>query len=208
MQESPHLQPDTSDTSFEQKKEDRLREFKDFIAHAPAVSPVDRSKAPFKDYSQNTKKSWQYVTPEEVDQYLGEKFFFDTNDIPYEEKVSLGEIDISAGEECIQIPLDLVVHAAGFKDWRGRGENVGKVWVSEFGISEGSKSVDAIKHYAGLSTDIPRVTRVNMYRQPDGKVYFSNGGGDSHRIAAAILRGCECIETTRVGLYDVKENYI
>jgi hypothetical protein len=188
--------------------EKSLNQFEALVVNAPLVSPTDRSRAPFRDYSENTRERWQYIQADEVDEYLRKKFFFDVNNIPFEDKISVGEIDISDTNSHIQVPLDLFVYAAGFKDWRGRGEDTGKTWISEFGIGHDSKSIDAIKHYTGLSTKLPGVGRVNMYRQPDGKVYFSNSSGDSHRISAAILRGCEFIETSRVSMYDVQKNYI
>lgn len=199
---------ETDNSGYQESSDSKLRQFENLIAHAVPISPVDRSKAPFRNYAENTEKQWQYVSPDEIDSYLKEKFFFDVNDIPFEDKVGVGEIDISNTDQFVKVPLDLVVFAAGFKDWRGRGENTGKTYVSKFGISFESKSIDAIKHYANLSTDLPEVGRVNMYKQPDGKVYFSNSAGDSHRISAAILRGCEFVETSRVGIYEVKKNYI
>lgn len=206
MEKPQHLSEQDS-ALIHQNIESELIRFENEIAQAPLVSPVDRSKAPFRNYFENTDSQWLYVQPDDVELYLLQKFFFDVNDIPFEDKVSAGEIDFSDTGQQIKIPLDLVIYAAGFKDWRGRGEDVGKTWISKFGSGE-LKSHEVLKHYAGLSTELPGVARVNMYRQPDGKIYFSNASGDSHRISASILRGCEFIETSRVSIYDVQKNYI
>ncbi len=44
-------------------------------------------------------------------------------------------------------------------------------------------SLNVIKHYASLATEVPPVTVMRVLIQPDGKILCDNGEGDSHRIA-------------------------
>ena len=181
--------------------------FNRLIQNAPLISPVDRSKAPFKDYSENTREKWKYVKAEEVASYLDSKFFFDTGLISYRDISKVFSLYDPSEERKINIPLDLIVNAKGFEDWKGRNPKYTKNWYSIYGGGD-SKSLDVIKHYAGLSTDLPHVTQMLMFIQPDGKVFFDNCSGDSHRMAAAILRGFEFIETLEVDAYLVNRNYL
>ncbi len=177
------------------------------IENAPPVSPIDRSVAPFKNFQGNNDELWNYVPHQEVTDYLATKFFFETGTIEYEDMTPICCLVKYTNEPKITIPLDLVVKAAGFDDWRGRDPRIAKSWSSKYGDGEG-KSVDVIKHYAGLSSELPPVGSMRMFIQPNGKIFFDNGGGDSHRIAAAILRGQETIETRIVDVYQLKKDYI
>jgi len=182
--------------------------FNRLIQNAPLISPIDRSKAPFRDYLENTREKWKYVKAEEVASYLDSKFFFDTGLISYRDISKVFSLYDPSEEQRIKIPLDLVVNAKGFEDWKGRdSKKYTKNWYSIYGGGD-SKSLDVIKHYAGLSTDLPPVTQMLMFIQPDGKVFFDNCSGDSHRMAAAILRGSEFVETLEVEAYLLNKNYL
>ena len=182
--------------------------FNRIIKKAKPISPVDRLKAPFRDYTENTRTQWKYVKPEEVEDYLNSKLFFDTTSIRYSDMISLFEFRAPSEDRPTIVPLDLVVNASGFKDWKGRDpKKYNKSWSSIYGGGQ-AKSLDVIKHYAGLSTKLPPVNQMIMFIQPDGKVFFNNNAGDSHRMAAAILRGDENIETMEVYAYLLRRNYL
>lgn len=182
-------------------------DLKKIIESAPKISDRDTSQAPFANYTENTHKIWDYVSPEVVDTYLKEKFFFNTSHIPYDSKDEIGEVFL---DEPLNIPLDLVVSAAGFADCRGRnsGEKTWNIKSGQTNLYGAMKSQDVIKLYAGTPSVIPPVSNMQMFIQPDGKVFFDNGGGDSHRIAAAILRGEKEIGVKSVIVYRLDEDYI
>lgn len=193
---------------YEHDSDYNMQAFNNFIKNAPPVSPVDRSQAPFRDYLENTPDQWKYVSAQEVESYLSQKFFFDTGTISHRDMSQLFSLDTYSGDKNIKVPLDLVVNAKGFEDWRGRDPKLyTKTWGSIYGGGD-SKSLDVIKHYAGMSTNWPPVFRMVMFVQPNGKVFFDNGSGDSHRMAAAILRGFEFIETQGVDAYSLSKDYI
>jgi len=194
-------------SGHEHRASDPQEIFNRLIQNAPPISPVDRSKAPFRDYLENTPEQWKYVRADEVESYLNGKRFFNTGSIASRHLTRVFEVIAPNRSQFIKVPLDLVVNAKGFKSWKGRGEISSKSWYSIYGNGE-SNSIDVIQHYAGLSTDLPPVTTMLMFIQPDGKVFFDNSSGDSHRISAAILRGNEFIETSEVYAYMLSENYL
>ena len=182
----------------------------EIIRNAPSFNQ-ERQKAPFSDYKENTDLVWQSVSPEEVDTYLSSKLFFDTSVIPFESMKEMSNISGIQQAEAIKVPLDLVVCAVGFKDWNGRPEINNKEWRIRNGnktLSGSMSSANVSKLYAGTPSELPAVSAMNMYIQPDGKVFFDNVGGDSHRISAAILRGDENVETRHLTVYKLEENYI
>lgn len=181
--------------------------FTDIIRQAPNLQEPSELSAPFKDHKDNTDITWKYIPNKEVEKYLQNKLFFDTSKIPFEDKEEVLEVHRRYNEDAIEIPIKLIVYAAGFVSWSGRSKNKTKEWVSKFGREETS-SLNVIKHYAGLSTKIPEVGTVNMYIQPDGKIFFSNGPGDSHRIAASVLRGENIIEARHLYVYKLAHNYL
>jgi hypothetical protein len=192
------------------EKNERIRSvdvLNKIIESAPKISGQDVSKAPFADYAQNTQESWNMIPPEEVDEYLKQKLFFNTSHIPYDSKKEIGEV---SSDEPIKIPLDLIVYAEGFSDWRGRksGEKSWNIKSGEKKLDGAMASLNVIKLYAGTPSEIPEVGFMQMYIQPNKKVFFDNGAGDSHRIAAAILRGDKYIETKFVIVYQLDEDYI
>lgn len=195
-------------SGHEQSPSDPREIFNRLIQNAPPISPVDRSKAPFRDYSENTPEQWKYVRADEVEAYLNGKRFFNTGSIASRHLTRVFEVIAPTTSQFIKVPLDLVVNAKGFESWKGRNEGDKKSWYSRLYGGGNSKSIDVVQHYAGLSTDLPPVTAMLMFIQPDGKVFFDNCSGDSHRISAAILRGNEFIETSEVYAYMLSENYL
>ena len=75
-------------------------------------------------------------------------------------------------------------------------------------LSGRMSSLNVNKLYAGTPSELPSVREMRMYIQPDKKVFFDNKSGDSHRIAAAILRGNKYIETNNLTVYQVDKNYL
>ena len=179
----------------------------DLIAQAPSISSLDESKAPFRNFSDNTETLWQHVPLQEVNDYLDKKVFFNTHKIEHEDVVDYSELFVSKNEKGISIPIDLVVYAAGFSSWKGRPEGANKSWSSKYGSGE-NKSSDVIKHYAAMPSELPSVFMMTMYLQPDGKIFFDNAGGDSHRIASAVLRGNKVVTTKRLTLCRLSKNYL
>ncbi len=192
----------------------KVKVFNDFVNHGGAVSLTNRENAPFKNFADNTDEVWGFVSDEQIQDYLKNKIFFDTMDIKAQGLERIFEIKKSQENGPVKIPLNQVVCAAGFVDWRGRDPDHTKSFISKYfrlGRNKGSNemsSLNVIKHYANLSTELPPVSQMNMYIQPDGKVFFDNAGGDSHRIAAAILRGQEFINAENVYVYKIDENYL
>lgn len=186
---------------------ERRKVVDEMLEKAQAVAPMDRADAPFKNFSDNDQESWKYVSDEEVKKYLESKFFFNTKNIKSEDMKEIFSID-----EKSQIPLDLVVSAAGFEDWKGREESFNKNFKSEYSKFDRSNnemsSLNVIKHYAGLSSEIPSVDTMRMFVQPDGKILFDNNTGDSHRIAAAILRGQSTINAQNILVFKLNKNYL
>ena len=202
---------ETYSAQEQQEKPLDLQGVYDIINNAPILN-LQTQKAPFSDYGENTDKVWQIVTPEIVDEYLQNKLFFNTSRLLlYEEDNKILEISATEQSGPIKIPIDLIVFAYGFVDWNGRHRSYGKDWQvlnngkSFYGTMS---SINVAKLYAGTPTELPAVGKMIMYIQPDGKVFFSNGGGDSHRIASAILRGNKNIDTKYLTVYKLKRNYL
>lgn len=179
----------------------------EMIGKVLELSGLNLEKAPFRNYKENNETSCGYVRHDEIETYLGKKLFFDTEQIDCESMDKVAETNNYDNEKPLQIPVDLIVNAAGFESWMGREVSSNKTWKSPYGYGE-AKSFEIIKHYAGLPTELPPVGTVQMYVQPNGKIFFDNNSGDSHRIAAAILRGKKYIEATNVIIYKLSKNYI
>jgi hypothetical protein len=182
----------------------------DMLNETRPVSFVDKTKAPFKDFRENDESQWKFVSNDEIENYLKSKLFFDTRNIDLNKVSKSFPIDNDLSKTT-KIPLDLVVYASGFKDWTGRNNNFDKTFqskYSKYGESSEMSSLNIIKHYANLQSEIPPVGQMRMFVQPNGKVFFDNGPGDSHRIAAAILRGDETINANNIIVYKLEENYL
>lgn len=176
---------------------------------APKLQDIDTSAAPFKDYEQNTSDTWKYVSEDEISDYLSKRIFKNTHGMS-----SLGaepnKLSIRANkDESFDIPLDLVVHAQGFDSWMGRFGS-GKRITGPYGkyYDGNQRSIDTIKHYASLPSELPPVSEIRVFMQPDGKLFCDNGSGDSHRIAAAMLRGDTTIKAERVTVQRLATNII
>ena len=184
------------------------KEVYEILNRAPKISNLNLELAPFKNYKNNDQNSWEYIPTDEIEKYLDQKFFFDTGDISGDDVISTSKINLTYNEERVKIPLDLIVKAAGFKNWKGRDKNTDKTWhTKDYGRGY-MGSHEVVKLYAGLPSELPGIDTVNMYVQPDGKVFFDNNGGDSHRIAAAILRGQPEITARHLYLKKLSKNYI
>lgn len=176
---------------------------------APKLQDTDKDSAPFKDYAANTGESWKYVSEGEITDYLGQRIFKNTERI-YDKRADKNVLSIRAEkDEPFDIPLDLVVYAQGFDSWKGR-HGSGKHTSGPYGdLYEGNqRSLDTIKHYASLPSELPPVDEMRIFIQPDGKIFCDNGSGDSHRIAAAILRGDSTVKAERVSVARLKQNLI
>lgn len=181
------------------------------IGNAPQLSSLSQQAAPFANFSENTHELWQYVESDKVEEYLKSRLFFKTSNISSDSRTNVGEIHTGHAEEGIKVPLGLVVNASGFDDWRGRPQGNKKDWKIRCGekqIGGSMSSLNVMMMYAGTPTEIPPVDVMCMYIQPNGKVFFDNAGGDSHRIAAAILRGNEYIETKNLYIYQLNRDYL
>ena len=105
------------------------------------------------------------------------------------------KIEVEAKTE-IHIPLGMFVSAESFESWRGRPEGDYK---------DNRPSSEVIEDYAERSTKAPAVESLTGYVLPDGRAYFKSA--NSHRVAAAILRGDERIAVEgRIKLCILNEN--
>lgn len=191
------------------------RQLINYLSAAIPVQPELTLPAPFANYAENTKESWQAIDETAVQEYLDDRIFVPYSNSPdngaYDQKF-VPSIDLEEGsvilnankEKAFEVPLNLIVRAAGFDSWHGRNRH-GKSWESAYGDGE-MNSLDVIKHYAGLPTELPPVSEIRVMIQPDGRILCDNGEGDSHRIAAAILRGDKTIKTTSLSFQRTKQN--
>lgn len=185
------------------------------IQAAAPIQPAPQDAAPFSHYASNTEQISLVTDIGEVKSYLASRLFIDEekvhdfkNGLPYEDG-SPRRITMEAKDEPFQIPLANVVSLQGFDSWLGRGSGGEAAHERRSGFGEvKGRSIDTIMHYASLPTEIPEVSEVHMYIQPDGKVFFDNGSGDSHRIAAAVLRGQESIGAKKITTIPISENIL
>jgi hypothetical protein len=173
-------------------------------AHLPGWSPDDRADAPFAGYKDNTTEAWQQVPDEDVRSFLSAKAFLDVS--RYGNKTR--SVTVEAKKDSpLEVPSDSIVYAEGFTSWQGQGEGRRRNANSEYGNEEMS-SLDVIKHYAGLPTEIPPVGEIRAYIQPDGTVFCDNESGDSHRIAAALLRGQATVKAEKITFIPLDKNVL
>lgn len=167
--------------------------------------------APFADYQANTNKAWKYVPHHDTVDYLKQRRFIDTT---FSDHRAHAQKYIISSTQGIPVKSDLLVYAAGFDSWLGRGhEGRGEKGTSSLyskyppvDPSRRDTSLDTIKHYASLPSDLPPVGFIQIWLRPDGKAFADNANGDSHRIAAGILRGDEFIYADHVSIGFLKEN--
>lgn len=163
-----------------------------------------QEEAPFAHYKDNTTEQWKYVSDEDVRSYLSAKPFRDVSG----HGISSKRITVEARKGApLEVPTNLMMYAEGFTSWQGRGEGHEQTAKSEYG-QETMSSLDVIRHYAGLSTEIPPVDEIRVYVQPDGKVFCDNNTGDSHRIAAAMLRGQQSIKADNITFISLNKNVL
>lgn len=192
----------------------------DLLARTSVYNNFPSEAAPFKDYRENTDNAWQYVDDKIIRDYLLAKPFVDDQTLSwlqYDNAVSVTTLrhNISDTSKHFDIPTSLVVSAAGFGSWLGRDDSFGNQGMGEKSVSlpnfmpsaRRSLSLHAIKAYASHPTALPPVTEVAVYIQPNGLAYAGNVSGDSHRIAAAVLRGQETIKATNLSTVLLKDNY-
>ncbi len=152
------------------------------------------ANAPFANYQNNDDTAWQNVEDSTVREFLASQQFVDTHGFGYGcNSVVLKHIP----DKPYEVPLSAVVSAAGFESWLGRDPRDQKNWSSPYGAGS-MQSLSVIKHYAGLETELPPVDKMNVYIQPDGQVFCDNSAGDSHRIAAALLRGQDTVQANKL----------
>lgn len=178
---------------------------------APPVHPVTKTEAPFKDYKDNTESTWKYADPETIREFVADRLFFDPNSAGVSTDGKNQIIIKAQPGEVIDIPSDLLVYAQGFDSWNGReGNGSYKDVAGPYAKNYDRKihSSDVIKHYASLITELPPVSEVRVFVQPDGTMFADNGGGDSHRIAAAILRGEQAIRAESVSFVALEKNIV
>lgn len=167
------------------------------------VDPSDKD-APFANYKDNNDSAWQYVEDSAVRQYLAPRRFVDTHSIG----MGCNSITVNKATNLpYEVPLSAVVSAAGFDSWEGRNPRTNKGWSSKYGAGT-MQSLSVIKHYAGLNTELPPVDKMSVYVQPDGQIFCDNGAGDSHRIAAAMLRGQSTIKANELEFVLLKDNVL
>lgn len=201
------------------KRHQRIVESEEFEAqkilelldNAQAIQPEPMDQAPFADYVDNTEESWRHVADDTVRQYMSNFQFVDT-DVPRIQKDGARNIIIKTSPgESIDIPLNIIVSAAGLDSWLGReGYGSGKDVRGRYSKLYDRKipSLDVVKHYASLPSELPSVSGINLYIQPDGVIFADNGEGDSHRIAAAMLRGQKTIKADQITIRCVDQNFI
>jgi 2-polyprenyl-6-methoxyphenol hydroxylase-like FAD-dependent oxidoreductase len=170
----------------------------ELIDSSPSVAGNSNKGAPFANYRENNDLLWQNVSDKEVISYLKNRVFVQINrERPEPDLV----IDTNEDDEGIMIPLDNVVGAQGFNSWTGwsvEGAGLKDLEGQPFGIGALS-SLNAMKMYAGMPSELPPVSEMEMYIQPDGMVLFY--AGDAHRTGAAILRGYEHVRAEKLKVY-------
>jgi hypothetical protein len=169
----------------------------------PGINPLN-DQAPFVDYKLNTSEVWKYVPNEAIKDYLDSFNFID-------EKMRLeGKSVLLKGDragDSFAIPSSLFASMPGFKSWSGRNDTNSKGWNSDYG-SDVANSIDVMKHYASLPTELPSLDLVNVYVQPDGRIFAKNHSDGSHRIGAAFLRGDKTVKTYDVNFVMLERNIL
>jgi hypothetical protein len=156
--------------------------------------------------AKHVHNGWAKEPSDLVSKMLEQRYFLDTQPINRTEKPKI-KIKAANSETPIEIPVDLIVGAQGFASWAGRSEHHLKHLVHD-GLSQNVPSLDAIKYFASLDTPAPPVKDMEMYLQPNGKVFLSNHHDGSHRIAAAILRGDKTLPTYNISIHSLETDYI
>ncbi len=175
------------------------------INDAPQLQPELPSPAPFAGYKENGATQWALAADISVKEYLAKRQYKHL-DRPPKSSQEKNRIRIDASQDGgINFPLDLIADLSGFASLDGDGEykRIEGEYESEYNAS--MPSLDAMKHYASLPTEIPPVHNIVVYVQPNGVMFAGNGEGDSHRIGAAILRGQNTIKANNITVVPIDE---
>ena len=171
--------------------------------------------APFVEYERNTDDTWKYVGDVAIRSYLQEQTFYPVT--PSLSDITGYSVTIShtpSLRDYIEVPTSTLVHAAGFNSWLGRGVNGSgekrpTTQIARYlSPNERFTSINTIKNYAATPGELPPVTHVNTYIQPDGRVFSDNESGDSHRIAAAKLRGDATVKAKHLSVHVLSHNFL
>lgn len=170
------------------------------IKRSPPLTVVGHGfSAPELDPRQNIA----HLPDELVQRRLQKKLFRATDDL--KDRPVEAVITATSADQPIEVPLDHVIDAQSFIDWMGRAPGVKKTRSTNEGYVTES-SFDTIRHYASLSTKIPPISSMEMFVQPDGKVFFNNDDDGSHRLAAAVVKGQESVPAYSLRLRRLQED--
>jgi hypothetical protein len=200
---------------------DDIDAINDLMTRTASIGTLPSEGAPFKDYQDNTDRVWKYADDKSIRDYLLAKVFLDDQTLSRlhlnnAKSVTTITNDVSATSRYFDVPTNLIVSAAGFGSWAGRDDSLGNQGMGEImsislpgflSTTKRSLSLQAIKAYASYPTELPPVTEMAVYIQPNGLAYAGNGSGDSHRISAAILRGQQTVKATNLSTVLLKDNY-
>ncbi|HEX7483939.1 MAG TPA: hypothetical protein VF281_02175 [Candidatus Saccharimonadales bacterium] len=168
------------------------------------VDMTQAETAPFMNYKDNTAEAWQYVPDAAVRDYLESRLFVDLDRTRLEgNRINIRNDGKSSP---FAIPASLFVSASGFESWAGRRDGIDQPWHSMYG-AESMSSINVMKHYASLETEIPPVSEVNVFVQPDGYM-FADNNEESHRIGAAFLRGDTTVKAHKVNFVILDHNIL
>ena len=102
---------------------------------------------------------------------------------PYD-RSKIVDLSILGMEQQIEFPIGMFISATGFKNWYGRGSDTKK---------NEKNSNEVINDYASQdSSTAPPVCDITAHLFSSGEIYVNSG--NSHRVAAAILRGDKTIK--------------
>jgi hypothetical protein len=191
----------------------------ELIAQAEPVATTNTQSAPFGNFKSNNDSAWQYVEDSAARQFLLNRPFIDDRAIGSLDDLAVSLTTIhndTRSSATFEIPTDLMISAASFTSWLGRSDSQGvsgngekTIALPSFSRSRGrTVSFQAIKAYASHPDDLPPVSQVSLYVQPNGLAYAGNGSGDSHRIGAAILRGEPTIKANGLRTILLRDNYL
>ena len=102
---------------------------------------------------------------------------------------------VESDDNPIEIPTSALVSAIGFSGWQ---EGRGRGYKGQHILKDGKLSTEVIHDYATRESDIPNIDATGVIL-PDGKVVFL--AENSHRAAAAKLRGQSTIKVNRLTLW-------
>lgn len=188
------------------------RVIQELLSQAPCIQPTDGGTAPFANWGQNNPESWQYVPDSEVRSFLSKRRFIDTTTVQGAAQPNDMRIETGRGDQPLDVPLDLIAGLPSFDSWLGRGvagsteKKVSGPYAKYY--NRKAPSHELIKHYASLPSELPPVDTVRLFIQPDGTVFGDNAGSDTHRIAAAVLRGDTTIKANNLTIKCLEENII